>query len=160
MNFNVSDKLQITGLVGTSITDWKTEGTDFTTGKDGLKVPNQFFIQNTTTPVTSTLSANRRQLQSVFASANLAYDNWIYLDLTARNDWSSTLAFTGTKSFFYPSAGLGIVLNDKLNLPEFVNMAKIRGSYAVVGNDLPPYTSLLTNTVNPYAVLTVNDIAF
>ncbi|MCS4224918.1 SusC/RagA family TonB-linked outer membrane protein [Sphingobacterium sp. BIGb0165] len=160
MNFNVSDKLQFTGLVGTSITDWKTEGTDFTTGKDGLKVPNQFFIQNTTTPVTSTLSANRRQLQSVFASANLAYDNWIYLDLTARNDWSSTLAFTGTKSFFYPSAGLGIVLNDKLNLPEFVNMAKIRGSYAVVGNDLPPYTSLLTNTVNPYAVLTVNDIAF
>ncbi|MEI2270752.1 SusC/RagA family TonB-linked outer membrane protein [Sphingobacterium sp. ML3W] len=160
MNFNVSDKLQITGLVGTSITDWKTEGTDFTTGKDGLKVPNQFFIQNTTTPVTSTLSANRRQLQSVFASANLAYDNWIYLDLTARNDWSSTLAFTGTKSFFYPSAGLGIVLNDKLNLPEFVNMAKIRGSYAVVGNDLPPYTALLTNTVNPYAVLTVNDIAF
>ncbi|MDF2475699.1 MAG: SusC/RagA family TonB-linked outer membrane protein [Sphingobacterium sp.] len=160
MNFNVSDKFQITGLVGTSITDWKTEGVDFNTGIDGLKIPNQFFIQNTTTPVTSTLSANRRQLQSVFASANLAYDNWIYLDLTARNDWSSTLAFTGTKSFFYPSAGLGIVLNDKLNLPEFVNMAKVRGSYAVVGNDLPPYTSLLTNTVNPYAVLTVNDIAF
>ncbi|MFA4979100.1 MAG: outer membrane beta-barrel protein, partial [Sphingobacterium sp.] len=160
MNFNVSDKFQITGLVGTSITDWKTEGVDFNTGIDGLKIPNQFFIQNTTTPVTSTLSANRRQLQSVFASANLAYDNWIYLDLTARNDWSSTLAFTGTKSFFYPSAGLGVVLNDKLNLPEFVNMAKVRGSYAVVGNDLPPYTSLLTNTVNPYAVLTVNDIAF
>lgn len=160
MNFNINDKFQITGLVGTSITDWKTEGTDFNSGKDGLKIPNQFFIQNTTTPVTSTLSANRRQLQSVFASANLAYDNWIYLDLTARNDWSSTLAFTGTKSFFYPSAGLGIVLNDKLNLPEFVNMAKIRGSYAVVGNDLPPYTTLLTNTMNPYAVLTINDIAF
>ncbi|MGJ1238788.1 SusC/RagA family TonB-linked outer membrane protein [Sphingobacterium siyangense] len=160
MNFNIGDKLQITGLVGTSITDWKTEGTDFNSGKNGLKIPNQFFIQNTTTPVTSTLSANRRQLQSLFASANLAYDNWVYLDLTARNDWSSTLAYTGTPSFFYPSVGLGIVLNDKLNLPEFVNMAKIRGSYAKVGNDLPPYTTLLTNRVDPYAVLTVNDIAF
>lgn len=160
MNFNIGDKLQITGLVGTSITDWKTEGADFNSGKNGLKIPNQFFIQNTTTPVTSTLSANRRQLQSVFASANLAYDNWVYLDLTARNDWSSTLAYTGTPSFFYPSVGLGIVLNDKLNLPEFVNMAKIRGSYAKVGNDLPPYTTLLTNRLDPYAVLTVNDIAF
>ncbi|WET71227.1 SusC/RagA family TonB-linked outer membrane protein [Sphingobacterium sp.] len=160
MNFNIGDKLQITGLVGTSITDWKTEGTDFNTGKDGLKVPNQFFIQNTTTPVTSTLSANRRQLQSVFASANLAYDNWIYLDLTSRWDWSSTLAYTPQNPYAYPSVGLGIVLNDKLNLPEFVNMAKIRGSYAKVGNDLPPYTTLLTNRVDPYAVLTVNDIAF
>ncbi|WP_343320747.1 SusC/RagA family TonB-linked outer membrane protein [Sphingobacterium multivorum] len=160
MNFNIGDKLQITGLVGTSITDWKTEGTDFTSGKDGLKVPNQFFIQNTTTPVTSTLSANRRQLQSVFASANLAYDNWVYLDLTSRWDWSSTLAYTPQNPYAYPSVGLGIVLNDKLNLPEFVNMAKIRGSYAKVGNDLPPYTTLLTNRVDPYAVLTVNDIAF
>jgi len=160
MNFNIGDKLQITGLVGTSITDWKTEGTDFNTGKDGLKVPNQFFIQNTTTPVTSTLSANRRQLQSVFASANLAYDNWIYLDLTSRWDWSSTLAYTPQNPYAYPSVGLGVVLNDKLNLPEFVNMAKIRGSYAKVGNDLPPYTTLLTNRVDPYAVLTVNDIAF
>jgi len=160
MNFNIGDKLQITGLVGTSITDWKTEGTDFTSGKDGLKVPNQFFIQNTTTPVTSTLSANRRQLQSVFASANLAYDNWIYLDLTSRWDWSSTLAYTPQNPYAYPSVGLGVVLNDKLNLPEFVNMAKIRGSYAKVGNDLPPYTTLLTNRVDPYAVLTVNDIAF
>ena len=160
MNFNIGDKLQIIGLVGTSITDWKTEGTDFTSGKDGLKVPNQFFIQNTTTPVTSTLSANRRQLQSVFASANLAYDNWIYLDLTSRWDWSSTLAYTPQNPYAYPSVGLGVVLNDKLNLPEFVNMAKIRGSYAKVGNDLPPYTTLLTNRVDPYAVLTVNDIAF
>ncbi|TWI17511.1 SusC/RagA family TonB-linked outer membrane protein [Sphingobacterium siyangense] len=160
MNFHVNDKFQITGLVGTSITDWKTEGTDFNSGKNGLTIPNQFFIQNTTTPVTSTLSANRRQLQSVFASANLAYDNWIYLDLTARNDWSSTLAYTDSKSFFYPSAGLGIVLNDKLNLPTFVNMAKVRGSYAVVGNDLPPYTSFLTNSMSAYGVLTVNDIAF
>lgn len=160
MNFNIGDKLQITGLVGTSITDWKTEGTDFNSGKEGLKIPNQFFIQNTTTPVTKTLSANRRQLQSVFASANLAYDNWIYLDLTARNDWASTLAFTNSYSFTYPSAGLGIVLNDKLNMPEFINMAKIRGSYASVGNDLPPYTTLLTNKLDPYAVLTVNDIAF
>lgn len=160
MNFHVNDKFQITGLVGTSITDWKTEGLNYSSGIAGLEYPNQFIIQNSKTPETTALSANRRQLQSVFASTNLSYDQWLYLDLTARNDWSSTLAFTGSKSFFYPSVGLGVVLNDKLNLPEFVNMAKVRGSYAIVGNDLPPYTSLLTNTLGPYAVLTLNDIAF
>ncbi|MDR2272673.1 MAG: SusC/RagA family TonB-linked outer membrane protein [Sphingobacterium sp.] len=160
MNFNVSDKFQITGLVGTSITDWKTEGVDFNTGIEGLNIPNLFTIQNTKTPVSSTLSANRRQLQSVFASANLAYDNWVYLDLTSRWDWSSTLAYTGENPYFYPSVGLGLVLNEKLNLPEFVNMAKIRGSYAQVGNDLPPYITYPTNTLNPYGVIVVNDIAF
>lgn len=135
MNFNVNDKLQITGVVGTSITDWKTEGVDYTSGTAGLQYPNQFIIQNSTTPTPTGLSNNRRQLQSVFASANLSYDQWLYLDLTARNDWSSTLAFTESNSFFYPSVGLGVVLNDKLNMPDFVNMAKIRGSYAIA---VPP----------------------
>ncbi|MGJ1319951.1 SusC/RagA family TonB-linked outer membrane protein [Sphingobacterium spiritivorum] len=160
VNFDVTDKFKISGVVGTSITDWKTEGVDYNSGQESLKIPNVFTLQNSTTPRPSTLSAMRRQLQSVFASANLSYDNWLYLDLTARNDWSSTLAFTGNKSFFYPSAGLGVVLNDKLNLPSFINMAKIRGSFAQVGNDLPPYTTLLTNRLDPYAVLTLNDIAF
>ncbi len=160
MNFHVNDKFQITGLVGTSITDWKTEGVNYTSGPAGLEYPNQFIIQNSTTPDPSALSNNRRQLQSIFASTNLSYDQWLYLDLTARNDWSSTLAFTGSKSFFYPSVGLGVVLNDKLHLPEFVNMAKVRSSYAIVGNDLPPYTTLLTNTLGSYSVITLNDIAF
>jgi len=160
MNFQVNDKFQITGLVGTSITDWKTEGVNYTSGTAGLEYPNQFIIQNSKTPTPTGLSNNRRQLQSVFASTNLSYDQWLYLDLTARNDWSSTLAFTDTKSFFYPSVGLGVVLNDKLNMPEFINMAKVRGSYAIVGNDLPPYTTLLTNSLGPYAVLTLNDISF
>lgn len=138
MNFHVNDKFQITGLVGTSITDWKTEGVNYSSGIAGLEYPNQFIIQNSKTPEPTALSANRRQLQSVFASTNLSYDQWLYLDLTARNDWSSTLAITDSKSFFYPSAGLGVVLNDKLNMPKFINMAKARGSYAIVGNDLPP----------------------
>lgn len=160
MNFNVNDKFQIAGVVGTSITDWKTEGVDYNSGTAGLQYPNQFIIQNSTTPTPTGLLNNRRQLQSVFASANLSYDQWLYLDLTARNDWSSTLAFTESNSFFYPSVGLGVVLNDKLNMPDFVNMAKIRGSYAIVGNDLPPYTTLLTNNLNAYGVINLNDIAF
>lgn len=160
MNFNVADKLDIIGVLGTSITDWKTEGADYNSGTEGLSTANVFNLQNSKTPNISTLPRNRRQLQSVFASANLTYDNWVFLDLTARNDWSSTLSFTKNTSFFYPSVGLGFALNEKLHLPEFVNLAKIRGSYAEVGNDLPSYTTYLLNTLGTYGVITPNTTTF
>jgi len=160
MNFQVTDKLGITGVLGTSITDWKTEGSTYNSGTEGLSTANVFNLQNSKTPNISTLARNRRQLQSVFASANLTYDEWIFLDLTARNDWSSTLSFTKNKSFFYPSVGLGFALNEKLHLPEFINLAKIRGSYAEVGNDLPPYTTYLLNSLNPYGVINLNTTTF
>uniref|UniRef100_F4C4Z2 TonB-dependent receptor plug n=1 Tax=Sphingobacterium sp. (strain 21) TaxID=743722 RepID=F4C4Z2_SPHS2 len=160
MNFQVADKLSITGVVGTSITDWKTEGSNYNSGTAGLSTANVFTMQNSETPNISTLARNRRQLQSIFASANLSYDNWVFLDLTARNDWSSTLSFTNNSSFFYPSVGLGLALNEKLNFPDFINLAKIRGSYAQVGNDLPPYTTYLLNTLNPYGVIGMNTTTF
>lgn len=75
-------------------------------------------------------------LGSVFASAQLAYKRFLYLDLTARNDWSSRLS-ARNRSFFYPSAGLSFVLSEALELPEWLNYGKLRGSYAIVGNTTP-----------------------
>lgn len=161
INTNISDKLKINGLIGTSISDWGTEGISFSTGgTDGLTIPNIFEVQNSTDPIISNSSANRRQLQSVFASANLAYDDWLYLDLTARNDWSSTLAFTETPSFFYPSVGLSANIHEKLNLPSFINFMKVRGSYARVGNDLPAYQTNLQNTLGNLGNITINTTTF
>ncbi len=159
-NFNtqITDKLKFTGLLGTSITDWNTEGTSFNTGSEGLKIANVFVNQNTTTPLTTTEANNRRQLQSVFGSANFDYDGWLYLDLSARNDWSSSLAFTDSPSFFYPSVGLSANVHDKLNLPEFINFMKIRGSYAEVGNDLPAYKSYLLNSFGNYGNVNINTL--
>ena len=51
-------------------------------------------------------SGYHKQKQSVFGSAQFGYKNMLYLDVTARNDWASTLAESGTQSFFYPSVGL------------------------------------------------------
>ncbi|TDS12297.1 SusC/RagA family TonB-linked outer membrane protein [Sphingobacterium paludis] len=157
-NGNITDKLKFNGLVGTSITDWNTEGMSFNTGATGLRIANVFAMQNTTTPITLTEPTNRRQLQSVFASANFDYDGWMFLDLSARNDWSSTLAFTDTPSFFYPSVGLSANIHEKLGLPDFINFMKIRGSWAEVGNDLPPYKTRLLNTLGNFGNININTV--
>lgn len=159
-NFNsqITDKLKFTGLLGSSITDWNTEGMSFNTGASGLRIANVFAMQNTTTPITTNESNNRRQLQSVFGSANFDYDGWLFLDLSARNDWSSSLAFTETPSFFYPSVGLSANIHDKLNLPDFINFMKIRGSWAEVGNDLPAYKTNLLNSLGNFGNVNINTV--
>ena len=107
-----------------------------------LYKPNVFTVPNivmdTKAAATQTIN-QKRTLQSVFATAQFGWKEMLYLDLTARNDWSSTLAYTDSKEsgFFYPSVGLTWIINKTFNLPEWINFAKIRGSWAEVGNDLP-----------------------
>ena len=84
-----------------------------------------------------------RAMYSVFASAQLAYSEYLSLDLTARNDWSSTLP-KGQNSFFYPSASVSFMLSDFMKsidkpLPSWVTFAKMRTSLAQVGKDPSPY---------------------
>ena len=84
-----------------------------------------------------------RAMYSVFASAQLAYSEYLSLDLTARNDWSSTLP-KGQNSFFYPSASISFMFSDFMKsidkpLPYWVTFAKIRTSLAQVGKDPSPY---------------------
>ncbi|MGP1590698.1 MAG: SusC/RagA family TonB-linked outer membrane protein [Prevotella sp.] len=84
-----------------------------------------------------------RAMYSVFASAQLAYSEYLSLDLTARNDWSSTLP-KGKNSFFYPSASVSFMFSDFMKsidkpLPSWVTFAKIRTSLAQVGKDPSPY---------------------
>lgn len=144
-NFNIPIKdFQITGLVGSSIRDIKTQGVFMNSGKDGLYLPNIFTLQNfqkINASNTGTTPESHGQWQSVFASANISYKNWLFLDLTARNDWSSALAFSPSMSYFYPSAGLNVILSEVAKLPDFISFAKVRGSYAEVGNSPLPYQS-------------------
>ncbi|MEM8908803.1 MAG: SusC/RagA family TonB-linked outer membrane protein, partial [Bacteroidota bacterium] len=92
---------------------------------DALLVPNFFALQSQT--IRSTLDVGTpRDVNSIYGFAQVGYKNAIYLDLTARNDWSSTLP-SENWSFFYPSVGLSVVLSDLLELPEFFSYAKLRG---------------------------------
>ena len=86
---------------------------------------------------------SEKRINSFYGSAEIAYNEWLYLTMTARNDWSSTLPVENN-SYFYPSIGLSLVLTDALNMPDFISFAKVRGSWAQVGGDTNPYQLALT----------------
>lgn len=103
-----------------------------------LIVPNFFALGNTQNVASSHSIGAPRDVNSVYGLLSLGWKNAVYLDVTARNDWSSTLPKSNW-SFFYPSAGLSVVLSDLTTLPDFISYAKFRGSWAQVGNDAVPF---------------------
>jgi len=142
-------KIDLSGLMGTSITDSRSNG--ISAGSNRLFIPNVFTIRNMNSEngnVASEQSEDRQQLQAVFGNINLTYNDWLSLDVTGRNDWSSNLSFTPNVSYFYPSFGLSALLNKALKLPEVINYAKLRGSYAIVGNTVPLYVTNPQNSLN------------
>ncbi len=109
-----------------------------------LEVPNAFYIANGTA-ISASNSVSKKQVNSLYGMASLSYGGWAYVDVTARNDWSSTLPRRNC-SFFYPSVGVGLIVSDllhnefKVALPSWLTFAKLRASYAEVGNDTSPYS--------------------
>jgi TonB-linked outer membrane protein, SusC/RagA family len=100
--------------------------------------PGVYSFNNTRRPLEVSTSDREKRINSLYGFARFAYDEKVYLDLTGRNDWSSTLP-TDNNSYFYPSATLSAIASDIFELPEFVSFAKIRAAYAEVGNDTDPY---------------------
>ncbi|WP_223552191.1 SusC/RagA family TonB-linked outer membrane protein [Aestuariivivens sp. NBU2969] len=88
-------------------------------------------------PITRSSVGPKKIVNSLYAYANLGYKNLAYLDLTIRNDWSSSLP-KANNSFSYPSASLSLLAHNMLDLPKTFNFWKIRANYAQVGNDTDP----------------------
>ncbi len=94
---------------------------------------------------------SEREIQSLYFMGQLAYKNYLFLDVTGRNDWSSTLG-TGNNSFFYPSVSLGWAFTDAFEISSnILTFGKLRASWAQVGNDSDPYL-----TRNNYASYTTS----
>ncbi len=125
------------------------EGISVDTGTDGLIYPNEFYFQNipTNVMVSSTLDS-RLIKQAVFANATVGVKDMIFLDVSGRNDWSSSLAGTGNDSYFYPAFGLTGLLSEMFNLPSFIAFSKVRASYTIVGNEIPYNMVNPQNTIN------------
>ena len=105
-----------------------------------LIVPDLYTVANAAVAATTGLSENHTELQSVFGTANFSYKNFLFLDLTGRNDWSSTLPLNNN-SYFYPSASLSFILSDALGITSnFLSFLKLRGSYAEVGGTAGAYS--------------------
>ena len=105
----------------------------------GLVVPGLYTLSNISpSGLIYGSSLSEKSVNSVYGMLNLGFNNMVYLDLTARNDWSSTLP-EDNRSYFYPSASLSVLLDEVFNMPQEVSMLKLRGGVARAGNDTAPY---------------------
>lgn len=144
INKTFNDKYNITANIGTSIEDINYN--QYLYGGKLQGVANLYTYGNVNQSTSEeSQTGYDRQKQSVFGSAQFGYKNMLYLDLTARNDWASTMAESGHKSFFYPSAGLSGIVTDLLNIKsDMMPYLKLRASYSEVGNEPDVFLTIPT----------------
>ncbi len=109
---------------------------------NGLSVPGVYNLGNASGNVDYQQRDTRKRINSLLFTGQLSYRDWLFLNVTARNDWSSALTRTdgsGHNSYFYPSVSLSAVMSDVLKLPRWVNYWNVRVGYAEVGTDTDPY---------------------
>ena len=150
--------------IGGSINDRIRNSTRYDSKNASLKFANVFNIANIIMNSSASIDQKideHRQLQSIFGTAQIGYKEKLFLDLTARNDWASTLAYTEHEKagFAYPSVGLSILLDKWVKLPEWISFAKLRGAYSKVGNDIPVFVTNSTSHIGAGGEIQANDAA-
>ncbi|RTE53901.1 SusC/RagA family TonB-linked outer membrane protein [Arenibacter aquaticus] len=146
---NITDDLSLTANLGANVMNnqYRLQ----TSSVNKLVVPNIYSLSNAKETPTTTFYQREKEIQSAFASVSLGYKSQLYLDLTGRNDWSSTLP-TGNNSYFYPSATTSWIFSETFKTDRnFLSFGKARLSIAQVGNDTDPYRLDATyNASTPY----------
>lgn len=138
----------VTAIAGGNQMHNKLTGTDFTSGL--FNVPFVYFITNGNAP-SFTQNYRESAINSLFASADIAYKSYLFLNLTGRKDWFSTLA-ANSNSLFYPSAGLSFIFSEVWKTrPAWMNYGKVRASWAQVGGGAPDPFGLSLAYVAPSA---------
>lgn len=106
---------------------------------DTLVVPDLFLLQNAKRILASNLIEDYRNI-GLFGDLTLGFRNYLFLNVTGRNDYTSTLS-KENRSYFYPSATLSYVFSDMFKLPDWASYGKLKASYAKVGKDAVPYAT-------------------
>ncbi|MCH4822452.1 SusC/RagA family TonB-linked outer membrane protein [Gramella lutea] len=144
-NKDITDKFNLVANFGGNLSKRTSEGV-IVRGQD-FRLPSRVFLSNTNIQTSTHNPLQIKKVNSLYGQLSLSYDDFLYLDLTGRNDWSSTLA-EDNRSYFYPSASLSVLV-DRFIDPDkdWLNMLKLRGSWADVGNDTGPYQLYQTFSV-------------
>lgn len=125
---------------------------------NGLVIPGVYNVQNIPLDnIRVESSISEKAIYSLYALASIGFNDQLYLDVTGRNDWSSTLP-ANNRSYFYPSASLSWLANYTFDLPQDISLMKIRAGWAQVGNDTDPYRlqpSLTTGNYNTVTTVSV-----
>src|SRR6266516_188647 len=104
-----------------------------------LVIPGVYTLANSNGQPFAQLYQSHKKVNSLYGSASFGYRDWLTLDLTGRNDWSSTLP-KNNNSLFYPSVGAAFIFTDALGLQSnWMSYGKLRASWTRVGNDTDPY---------------------
>lgn len=111
-----------------------------------LLIPGIYNFTNTAVNLQVNQFTSEKRINSLYGFGQIGFKNILFLDVTGRNDWSSTLP-VASNSYFYPSATLSAVVSDMFTMPKAISFLKVRGAYAEVGNDTDPYA--LSNVFNP-----------
>jgi hypothetical protein len=144
-----TDKFSTQLRVGNEVRD--RHYTRLTASGSELDIPDLLTLNNAKVR-TTTQFEERYRIVSGYGDLLLSYDNFLFLNVTGRNEWTSTLS-SDNNSFFYPSASLSYVFSDHLTMPSWLNFGKVRVSYAEIGKDTDPYeintyytSSVITST--------------
>jgi TonB-linked SusC/RagA family outer membrane protein len=132
----INSSIDIKASVGANTMNRRYNGIDGYV--EGLATPGVYKLSNGISSPLMMTNISRKVVNSLYGLASLSYQNKVFLDLTGRNDWSSTLP-TQNNSFFYPSASSSVILSEIFQLPAAISFTKIRLSAARVGNDTEPY---------------------
>lgn len=138
-NTRIGNDFDFTGNVGGSIL-WRSYS-NHTQVASTLKIPGVYSLVNASYEPKTANNSYERQTNSLYGMLSFSWKNAVFLDITGRNDWSSTLA-ASNRSFFYPSVSGSVALNDLFEFGRaggLINLMKIRASWAQVGNDTAPY---------------------
>ncbi|GHU68287.1 SusC/RagA family TonB-linked outer membrane protein [Bacteroidia bacterium] len=136
----LNDKISVMGTLGGSQLDFK--GSWINASISTLKQPGFDHISNSDDfPKSDEDILSRKRIRGIYGSVSVGYNDFIYLDVTGRNDWSSTLPIENC-SYFYPSVGVSWLPTELFGIPSNKFYGKLRASYAQVGNDTYPYRLL------------------
>lgn len=133
------EKFNLNGIVGGNIFYLHTDGMSSET-QGGLSIPGYYSLNASIDPVKATGSLLQKRVNSLYAKASLSWNSTYYLDITGRNDWSSTLR-PDERSYFYPSVAGSVILSEIVPLPSWWNFFKVRGSWTTTKQDADIYAN-------------------
>lgn len=134
----ITDDLTYVVNVGGSTLQKRDETTSQRTD-GGLAIPYFYNIENSVNRPTVSHQLTESRTNGLYSFVQFSYKTWLFLDVTARNDWSSTLP-KSNRSYFYPSVSSGFVFTEALDWKQnILSFGKLRASWAQVGRDTDPY---------------------
>lgn len=146
------DKFKVEYLAGGSIFS-KTDNNIQSWTNGGLNVPGFFSLKASVSPAGTSTTTKAQQVNSVYGRFALSYNKWAYVEVTGRNDWSSTMVNTQSESYFYPSTSLSFVVSELLpeSTKSWLDLLKIRDSWTMTKKPADIYET------RSYDIWTVNN---